>query len=194
MSLDSSNVRVGISGKLMVADTGTTMPDSATDSPDDDFKDLGYFSDDGVTESRDRDTEEIRAWQNASLVREVVTSGSLSFQGTLLETKKDTVELFYGNSVQSEDGSMVIVPTKSGGRKSFILDIVDGDKTIRYCVPEGEISEVGDVTYASGEAIGYEITVKAYDHKGLEDGDGNTGVATRYQSDLEGDEDGGSGE
>jgi hypothetical protein len=33
---------------------------------------------------------------------------------------------------------------------------------MRYYIPEGEVTEVGDRTYASGEPIGYDVTISAY--------------------------------
>jgi hypothetical protein len=39
---------------------------------------------------------------------------------------------------------------------------VDGDVDIRIVIPDGQVTERGDVTYANGEAIGYDVTVTAY--------------------------------
>jgi hypothetical protein len=128
------------------------------------FTGLGFVSEDGVTETRDRSSDDIKAWQNAATVRTVVTDASLTYSFTLLETKKETVELFYGATVTAAvaDGSFVVVPASTGGRRSFILDVVDGTELIRTYIPQGEVTEVGDRVYASGEPIGYEVTITAY--------------------------------
>lgn len=158
MALDSANVRVAVTGEISVGATSAAAP-TTTSSALTGFSGLGYVSEDGVTESRERSTNDIKAWQNADTVRTVVTEANLSYTFRLIETNADTLELFYG--VTGEDG-MVVVPAQTGGRKSFVIDVVDGTELLRIYIPQGEVSEVGDVVYASGEAIGYEVTVRAY--------------------------------
>lgn len=161
MSLDSNNVRVAVTGAVYVGALDAVAPTSAESAIDETFADLGYVSEDGVSESRERSTNEIRAWQKASLVREVTTESSMSYSFTLLETKKETVELYYG-SVVAADGSVSIDPGSTGGRQSFVIDVIDGDSVIRMYIPQGEVTEVGEQAYTNGEAMGFEVTVKAY--------------------------------
>lgn len=161
MALNSSNVRVAVTGAWYVGPTSTTAP-TAVDSALTGFVDLGFTSDDGVTETRDRSTNSINAWQGAARVREVVTDSSISFQGILIETKKEVIELYYGTTVDTDDGSVKIDPGRTGGRKSFVIDVIDGDSIVRAYVPSGEITAVGDQSYTSGDAIGYDVTVTGY--------------------------------
>lgn len=177
MALVSSNVRVAVTGAVYVAPTGTAAPTAADSTLNVAFKDLGYVSEDGVTETRDRSTDQIKAWQNADLVREVVTDSAYTLACTLIETKEDVVELFYGASVDGTDGSIDIVPSTTGGRKSFVVDVIDGTDLIRTYLPSAEITEVGDQVYASGEPIGYEITITGYPVSGV--------TATKFYSALE---------
>ena len=163
MALDSSKVRVAVTGEVLVGLTSATAP-TGTGGTTTGFDGLGYVSEDGVTETRDRSSDTIKAWQGGANVRTVVTDGTLTYNFTLLETKKETVELFYGTTVTeaASDGSFVIVPTNTGGRKSFVIDVVDGAELIRTYIPQGEVTEVGDRVYAGGDPIGYEVTVTAY--------------------------------
>lgn len=176
MALTSSNVRVAVTGAVYAAPTATAAPDAADSTLNVAFKDLGYVSEDGVTETRERSTDDIKAWQNADLVREVVTDSKLSYSLTLIETKEDVIELFYGASVDTDDGSIQIVPATTGGRKSFVIDVIDGTSLIRTYLPSAEITEVGDQVYASGEPVGYEITITAYPVSGV--------TATKFYGDL----------
>ena len=159
---DSTKVRVAVTGEVSVAPTGTAAPTDADTALPAAFKALGFVSEDGVTETRDRSTNDIKAWQNAATVRTVVTDATLTYQMTLIETNADTVELFYGTTVDGVEGSFAIIPASTGGRKSFVIDVVDGDELIRTYVPSGEVTEVGDRVYASGEPIGYDVTITAY--------------------------------
>ena len=163
MATDSSKVRVAVSGEVLMGATTATAP-TGTGGTTTGFTGLGFVSEDGVTETRDRSSDNIKAWQNAATVRTVVTDASLTYTFTLIETKKETVELYYGTTVTAAaaDGNFVIVPANTGGRKSFIIDVIDGSELIRTYIPQGEVTEVGDKVYASGEPIGYEVTITAY--------------------------------
>lgn len=161
MALNATNVRVGTTGAIYVGDTGATAPAGATASLTG-FTELGYVSSDGVTETRDRSTNQIRAWQNADLVREVVTEATATFTAMLLETSATTLAAYYGATVDPADGSIEINPAATGGRKSFVIDLVDGSDAIRTYVPSGEILTVGEQVYQNGEPVGYSITITAY--------------------------------
>jgi hypothetical protein len=160
MALDSDNVRVAVSGAVYVAPVGTTGPTASGSTLDSAFADLGYVSSDGITENIDRTTTQIRAWQNGSLVREVTSEGTYSVELTFIETQEEVLELYYGTL--NNAGEFDVDPTSTGGRKSFVLDVVDGDTIERTYIPAGEITAVGQRTLASGEAIGYQVTITAY--------------------------------
>lgn len=160
MALDSDNVRVAVTGAVYVAPTGTTGPTTSSSALDAAFVDLGYVSADGITENIDRTTNQIRAWQNGSLVREVTSEGTYSVDMTFIETNEAVLELYYGTANSS--GQFDIDPTSTGGRQSFVIDVVDGSSVERIYIPAGEITSVGTRTLASGEAVGYQVTITAY--------------------------------
>lgn len=161
MALNANNVRVGTTGAVYVGPTSATAPTSASSSLTG-FSELGYVHADGVTETRDRSTNQIRAWQNADLLREVVTESTATFQFTLLETNLEVLAAFYGAAVDVADGSVEVNPAATGGRKAFVIDLVDGADAIRTYVPAGEILSVGEQVYQNGEAVGYDVTITAY--------------------------------
>lgn len=176
MALDSDNVRVAVSGAVYVAPTGTTAPTTSSSALDAAFVDLGYVSADGITENIDRTTNQIRAWQDGSLVREVTSEGTYSVDLTFIETKEDVLELYYGATNAS--GQFDIDPASSGGRKSFVIDVVDGTAVERVYIPAGEITALGTRTLASGEAVGYQVTITAY-------ADADSATVTKWFSTLE---------
>ena len=161
--LDSSKVRAAVTGAVSIGDSGAAPP-SGTAGALTGFTDLGLISDAGVTETRDRSTNEIRAWQGGALVRTMVTSGSLTYKFVCLETSKDTVEMFYGTTVTtaSGDGTYTITPTETGGRRAYVIDVIDGDELIRTYIPQGEVTEVGDLVYVNSDPVGFEVTLSAY--------------------------------
>lgn len=182
MALNSANVRVAVTGAVYVGPTNATPPVDA-DGQLTGFDDLGYVHEDGVTETRERSTEQLRAWQNADILREVVTEASMTYTFRLVETKAETVELYYGGAV-ALDGSIAIVPARTGGRKSFVIDVIDGTDFIRVYIPNGEVTEVGEQVYASGEAIGYEVTIAAYPDNRILTGDGTPASVKKFYSSL----------
>lgn len=164
MALTADNVKVGVTGSVYVGPTTTTAPTSATAALDAGFSELGYVSGDGLEEARDRSTNQIRAWQNGDLIREVVTESTATFKFMLMETTKAVIELFYGSSVSGSGASakVDVNPSATGGKKSFVFNVVDGTTTVRTYVPVGEVLAVEPVKIANGEVIGYGVTVTAY--------------------------------
>jgi len=160
MALDSDAVRVAVTGAVYVAPTATTAPTGTGVALDAAFVDLGYVSADGITENIDRTTNQIRAWQNGSLVREVTSEGTYSVDMTFIETNESVLELYYGATITA--GELDGDPTSTGGRKSFVVDVIDGAIIERIYIPAGEITSVGTRTLASGEAVGYQVTITAY--------------------------------
>lgn len=163
MALTSANVRVGVSGEISVAPTTAAAPTSAVSALTG-FGGLGYVGEDGITEAPERSVDDIKAWQNTAVVRSVVTDAKISWTFVLIETNKATVEFAYGTTVTQSvtEGTYTINPAATGGRKSFVFDIIDGAKLKRTYVAEGELGERGETVYAGGEAVGYECTVTAY--------------------------------
>jgi len=176
MALDSDLVRVAVSGAVYVGPTDTAAPTDSGTALEDGFLDLGYVSSDGISESIDRTTAQIRAWQNGALVREVTSEGTYSVSLTFLETNQEVLELYFGSDVTS--GVLNGDPTSSGGRKSFVIDVVDGAVIERTYIPQGEVTSVGERTLASGDAIGYNVTITAY-------ADANNNTFKKFFSSLE---------
>lgn len=159
MALDAANVVVGVTGKVYVGATSATAPTSSTSSLTG-FTELGYVSGDGVTFTTDKATNTIRAWQNNDLVRESITETTVTYSFSLLETNEDVLEAYFGAA--PVDGKIAFNPNSTGGRKSFVIDVVDGAKAVRHYVPAGEILSVEAQTIQNGEAMSYGVTVTAY--------------------------------
>ena len=98
-TLTKGAVRVAVSGSINLAPVGTALPTSTTGSLNAAFKPLGYLSEDGLEESIEVSREQVRAWQNAATVREVVTEAKLTYAGVLIETTVATVEAYYATTV-----------------------------------------------------------------------------------------------
>jgi hypothetical protein len=158
MALVASNVAVAVTGAVYFAPIATAIPNDAYEALNVAFLDVGYISEDGVTESQGTDTNDITAWQNGAVVRRVQTSHVLTFQFTMIETNPNTMELYYGDFTSGT--TQVLGSTQD--RRRFVIDVVDGTDNIRIVVPDGQVTEFGDVTYVNGDAVGRQVTVTAY--------------------------------
>lgn len=168
MANQASNVRVAVSGAFYKAPLATPLPTSAAATPplNTAFVDLGYISEDGVTQTIDADTSDIKAWQNGDIVRTIQTSHKVSYQMTMIETKKEVLELFYSDP--DATAAAVKITGKQAKHETYVLDVLDGDKTVRLVIPDGQVTERGEVTFKNEEAIGYQVTIVAYpDNKGV---------------------------
>lgn len=155
------DVRVGVDGIISTGAFGVAAaPTSAESVLGAGWADLGYASEDGVTETTEQSTTVLRAWQRAKKVRTLIEEGTVRYQLTLIQTNADTVAFYYGGTVDPTDGSILIDPTKERPVVAFNIDVIDGDSIIRAYGPESQVVEVGDQVYANGEPIGYEVTVE----------------------------------
>jgi hypothetical protein len=64
--------------------------------------------------------------------------------------------------VNTSDGSVSVSPGTTGGKKSFVIDVIDGSEAIRAYIPTGEVLTVGEMVFQNGEPIGFDVTVTAY--------------------------------
>jgi hypothetical protein len=161
MPKNVEEVRVAVDG-IVSSGPRTVAAPTAVDSALTGYADLGYVSEDGVTESNTQSTEVLRAWQKAKIVRTLVTEGETTFALTLIQTNADTLGEYYGVAPEA-DGSFITSATNERPHRKYVLDIFDGDEWIRKYIADGQVTEVGDQVFQNGAAIGYEVTITAYD-------------------------------
>lgn len=166
MTVTPANVHVAITGGISKAPIGTAAPTSATATLNMAFVDSGGISEEGVTLSLPGggDSTPIKVWQNGATVRTIRTASedlpSISF--TFLETNKTAVETYFGVTV-TQSGADGTFDYTVGLRQpaAYVLDVEDGDENHRFYFPRGVVSEVGEIVYANGEPIGYNVTIEA---------------------------------
>lgn len=172
MSTSSANVNVAVTGAVYGTANGDapTPPTTAISTLDVLFADLGYISDNGITEAYNDTTTEIKAWQGGTIVRTVISASKATIKFMMIENKREAAELFHKGSVVVSDGSTgyrmdVMVP--SPDRRKFVLDIIDGNDHLRIYIADGEVSNRSDITYKSDTQIGYEVEITMYPVAGV---------------------------
>ena len=158
MALTRANVRVAVTGGVYRGVSGTTVPTTVDGVLHVALKDQGYVGEDGITQSIDKDTTDITAWQGSDIVREVQTSHKLTYQLKLIEVNPETLKTVYGNHTTGT----TLITGATLPASAWVFNVVDGENLIRLVIPDGQVHEIGDVVYAAGEEVGHEITITCY--------------------------------
>ncbi|MDH4158651.1 MAG: hypothetical protein OEV62_00155 [Actinomycetota bacterium] len=162
MALTAANVQVGVTGAVYFAPSGTAVPTNPTDALNGAFLDVGYISEDGVTTSTSIDVTDLVAWQNADVVRKIQTGHDYTVAWTMLETSENTLELYYGNYTDAGAYGTAEVKGEQGYRGAFVIHVIDDTNLVRIAIPDGQVTEKGDVSIVNGDAISYPITITCY--------------------------------
>ena len=173
MTNNTQNVTFGkpkVGGAIFVAPLESKLPTDAVTELDNAFKNLGYVSEDGLTSSNSPESETIKAW-GGDTVLAPQTGRPDTYSMTLIESLNvDVLKLVYGSENVKGDLSTGIEITgnsKELDNMSLVIDMIQGTALKRIVIPNGKVSEVGDITYTDGDPVGFEVTITAFpDEKG----------------------------
>lgn len=173
---DVKNVTVGkprVTGAIFRAPLGTAVPTDAKSTLSEAYKGLGYVSDDGVSNENSANSETTKAW-GGKVVLETQTEKPDRYKFTLIEAMNtEVLKMVYGNNnvIGDLDTGIVIKANEEEQEESvLIIDMVlRGGILKRIVIPDGKVTEVGEVTYNDSDPVGYETTVSC-----MPDDAGNT--------------------
>lgn len=171
-----SNVTVGrpkTAGAVYRAPSGTAVPTDATTALAAAFKAMGYISEDGVTNGRTFDSETIRDWGGEAVYE---TEGNFedTFKFKLIEALNVEVLKAVHNAANVSGalatGISVSVNSAEHESAAWVIDMIMWNNVLkRICIPDAKISEIAEIVYRKSEAVGYDVTLKAF-----ADSSGNT--------------------
>ena len=174
-----SDVRVGApeqstTGAIKHAPLGTTLPTLADISAsgvnlDSAFAGNEYVSEDGLTLSPSMSTSDIKDWSGA-VVRKLLESFDGTLSWTMISTDENALSIAFGDdyittsAAASTHGSQIraALGAHLPDEQSWVFLMKDGDARIVIVVPDGQITEVGDVTFKANEAVGWNVTLSCY--------------------------------
>ena len=176
---NTSDVRIGApdqatTGAILHAPVGTALPTMSSISKtgvtiNQAFVGNEYVSEDGVTLSPARTTTDIKDW-SGSVVRKVLESFDGTLQWTMISTDRAALEVAFGSkhltysNANSSHGNQAQVALGAfmPDEYAWVFLIKDGNARVVIAVPDGQITEVGDVTFASNAAVGWPVTLSCY--------------------------------
>ena len=174
MSVNASQVLTGApdqltTGPILSAPRGTPLPDSIAAAIDAAFEDSGYVSEDGLTLTPERSTEQVRDW-SGSVVRELLTEFSAKLAWSHLETNERSLKNYMGDdnvtvtAATATEGRRITALLRSSElpRKSWTFKMKDGDGRVLIVVPDGQVSETGEVSFVKSSAITWPVTLTTY--------------------------------
>ena len=154
-----------VGGAVFVGATSLTPPTDAVTALPAGFAGMGYISEDGVTQSQEVNSEEVKAW-GGDTVLNIQTDKADTFQFTLIEVLNvDVLKVVFGDdNVTGTLATGITITANSDepvdGEWVFDMTMRDGAAK-RVVIPCGKITAIGDVTYSDSAAVGYQVTVSA---------------------------------
>lgn len=162
-----------VSGAVFAAPVGSTLPTAVGTTLDTAFKELGYISEDGLTNGNSPESTTIKAW-GGDTVLTIQTSKEDTFGFTLIEALNlDVLKTIYGTENVSgslSNGITINANSKELQEQAYVIDMILRDGTLkRIVIPDAAIGEIAEITYSDSDAVGYGVTLNA-----MPDAAGNT--------------------
>ena len=174
MPIDVTKVMVGApdqgtTGAIMDAPVGTELPTDATTKPGSGFSSSGYVSEDGVTISQDRSTEDIPDWSGAT-IRKVLKSFDGTVKWSEIQMSKEALVHAFGEAnvtvtaATAGHGEQIAVAIGADlpDPRSWVFSMKDGKARMRIVVPKGQVTEMADLVFKSDSAIALPLTLTTY--------------------------------
>lgn len=166
---DSTMVSLGkfkVGGYAYWAPSGTALPTDSSTPLATAFKLLGYLSEDGLTNTTDTDTTEIKD-ANGTTVMKVITSYAESYQFALLEVlRAEAAKMRYNSDAVTGTDKSMTIKHQMPSDEDFVLVFeiaMTGNVKDRLVIGNGTRAEFGDRQVHAGDAQVYDITVSAND-------------------------------
>lgn len=151
-------------GGVAAGETDATLPTDATTALDPAIAPLGLVGDEGVSLTRERSTDDIRAW-GGQIVRTVQTEFSETATLQFLESDKaEVLKEVYGADNVTVTGTDIAIKHNEQELppRAFVFDMKDGAKRRRLVLPNAQITATEDITYVHSDIIRYGVTITAY--------------------------------
>lgn len=161
-----STGKPNVAGAVFTAPLGTELPTDATTPLSDDWINLGYVSEEGLSNANDLSISSIKEW-GGLIVYNSIDEFTDTFSLALIESENvDVLKAVYGdeNVTVAADGTIhVKVTSKNPQEKAFIFDLaLRNNLAKRIVIADGAVTAREEITYNASDPIAYGVTISAY--------------------------------
>lgn len=157
-----------VTGAILSAPPGTALPTDELAAPAAAFKDSGYISDAGLKIGTEQDSTSISDW-SGNVVRRILAAYGNTLTWEHLEWNEQSLKNFLGENnvtVVNTVGAPTKITAKFNGDempvKEWVFNVKDGVRKIRVVVPNGQVSERGEISFVKTEAVKLPITLATF--------------------------------
>lgn len=162
-----SQAKPNTAGAIHVAPIASvqTLPASTSDALDATiYKCLGYITDEGLKNNDTVNPEKVKAW-GGDVVLITKNGKEDTFAFSLMESKNaNTLKFIYGENNVTISNDEIHVQSKDIGPDEYVVVIdmiLRGGTAKRIVIPDGQVQELGEVSYVDNDAIKYPVTISA---------------------------------
>ncbi len=165
MATDVTQVRVGVTGRILVAPSGTAFPTGSTTSFPAGWADLGFVDIAGPMMTPKPTFKDIFAWQQLYPVRTLKTQETTEWKFKIIQTTGSMLKLAFGGGTITSlgGGDYQFSPPVPGtiDERSVGIEVVDGTLQTRYLLHRGIVTATSAVNFKRDQAIDYEVAITA---------------------------------
>ncbi len=155
-----------IGGHVYRAPYGTALPTDAKTALSSAYIDMGYISEDGVTNANTPESEIIKAWGGIPVLT-VQTSKEDKYKLKFISAMNVEVQkMVYssdnvtGTSVSASGGLTVKANSKELEDYTYVIEMLArGNVAHRVVIPCAKPTEIGDIVYKDNDTVGYDVTL-----------------------------------
>lgn len=164
-SLLVSAAKPAVAGAIFTAPLGTALPTDAVTKLAESYKSLGYVSKDGLSNANTPSSESTTAW-GGDVVLDGQTDKPDAFKFTLIEAlNPEVLKFVYGDKNVTgtlAEGIKVTANRDEATIRVLVVDMVLKGAAKRVVIPRAKITEVDEIVYQEGKAVGYGTKISAY--------------------------------
>ncbi|MFG2292058.1 phage tail protein [Streptomyces sp. NPDC048603] len=164
----NADLTFGATDYLVYAAAANTAAPAAFADPATGWTNLGWVTTEGGLFKLEEETKDIEAAGSLEPIRTLMTKSTKSVQVTFLEGLNPLVRALYDNVAvaglePTTDVASYDLPDKpSDLRYAFIFDTMDGNKRMRFYMPNGKVTERGDEQPQTTDVMPVQMTFKFF--------------------------------
>ena len=164
----------GVTGAIKSAPIGTALPDltditKAAVALNSAFQGNEFVSEDGLTLSPSMSTNDIKDWSGAT-VRKLLSSFDGTLAWAMISTNAEQMKIAFGEKYVETKAATAAHGNQTKAalgahlpeHRSWVFLMKDGDARMVVVVPDGQVTELNDVTFNSTSAVGWGVTLATY--------------------------------